>query len=110
MGRNKKAEIRKGYLIKLLEEERRQIEEKAFIAGLTTSEYIRRCALKKQVRSRLELKALGELSKLGGLQKHLLIEIKMHPHESELRGELNKTLSELSSAIRTVSKAICSKQ
>jgi hypothetical protein len=50
-------------------------------AGLTLSEYLRRCSLNKRIHSRVSDKAIARLSSLCGLQKHLLMQIKGLPHE-----------------------------
>ena len=50
------------------------------LPGLTVSEYFRRTALNIQIRSRINKKALGELSRMTGLQKHLLMQIVRLPH------------------------------
>ena len=83
--------------------DKKTIEQQASTAGITFSEFVRRAALGKKIRSRMSAKAVGELSRLGGLQKHLLMEIKAHPHENQLRGDLNKVLAALHDAIKTVS-------
>jgi hypothetical protein len=99
-----KSEIRKGILIKFLNEEKAIIREQAMVGGITVSEYIRRRALGKQVRSRLDAQVLGHLIRLGALQKHLLMQIKAHPHEDELRRELNTTLADLKAAVSVLLK------
>jgi hypothetical protein len=75
MARPKKTETTKRYTVRLLAEQRSKIEELADIAGLNTSEYIRRSALGKRIRSRINLTAMNELRRLGGLQKFCLIHI-----------------------------------
>jgi hypothetical protein len=69
-------------------------------AGLTLSEYMRRTSLNKRIVSKVDQKALGELARLGGLQKHLLKQIKGLSDEEGLRRELNFTLSAVLSAVR----------
>ena len=104
MARPQLPEHRRGLLIKLLSQEKEIIRAQAHIAGLTVSEYIRRCALNRPIRSRVSREVAAELSKLFGLQKHLLMEIKNHPNEEELRRELNSTLSALHTALSTFNK------
>jgi len=104
MARPKQAEHRRGLLIKLLSQEREIIRLQAHLAGLTVSEYIRKCALNRPIRSRVSREVAAELSKLFGLQKHLLSEIKNLPNEEELRRELNSVLSELHTALATFIK------
>jgi len=57
------------------------------------SEYMRRTSLHKRIVSKMDQKALGELARLGGLQKYLLKQIKGLPDEEGLRKGLNSTLS-----------------
>ena len=104
MARPKQAEHRRGLLIKLLSQEREIIRLQAHLAGLTVSEYIRKCALNRPIRSQVSRDVAAELSKLFGLQKHLLSEIKNLPNEEELRRELNSVLSELHTALATFNK------
>ncbi len=71
-------------------------------AGLTLSEYMRRCSLNKRIHSRVSDKAIARLSSLCGLQKHLLMQIKGHPYEATLRSELNSVLSGITKTLRAV--------
>ena len=102
MARPKQKEHRRGQLIKLLSEEKEVIKRNAYIAGLTVSEYMRRCSLNKRLHSRIDDKAINRLSSLCGLMKHLLMQIVGHPHEDELRRELNGILARITEALRTV--------
>jgi ABC-type multidrug transport system ATPase subunit len=104
MVRPKLTEHRRGLLIKLLSQEKEVMRQQAHLAGLTVSEYIRKCALNRPIRSRVSREVAAELSKLFGLQKHLLMEIKNLPNEEELRRELNSVLSELHTALATFNK------
>jgi len=104
MARPKQTEHRRGFLIKLLFQEKEIIRQQAHLAGLTVSEYIRKCALNRPILSQVSREVAAELSKLFGLQKHLLTEIKGLPNEKELRSELNKVLSELHAALATFNK------
>ena len=58
-------------ILRILPEEKAAVALEAGKAGLTVSEYIRRRALDRPVRSRMNEKAINELRRLGGLQKHL---------------------------------------
>jgi len=49
-----------------------------------------------------EQKAAGELARLGGLQKHLLTQIKGLPDEEGLRKGLNSTLLAVQNAMRAL--------
>jgi hypothetical protein len=73
-------------------------------AGLTLSEYIRRCSLNKRIQSRVSDKAIARLSSLCGLQKYLLMQIKDHPYEATLRSELNSVLAGITTTLRAVIK------
>ena len=66
------------------------------------SEYMRRTSLNKRIVSKVDQKALGELARLGGLQKYLLMQIKGLPDEEGLRKGLNSTLSAVLSAVRAL--------
>ena len=104
MARPKQTEHRRGLLIKLLSQEKEIICQQAHLAGLTVSEYIRKCALNRPIRSQVSRDVAAELSKLFGLQKHLLVDIKNFPNEEELRRELNSVLLELHTALATFNK------
>jgi hypothetical protein len=105
MVRPKQTEHRRGFLIKLLSHEKETIRQQAHLAGLTVSEFIRKCALNRPIRSQVSREVAAELSKLFGLQKHLLMEIKGLPNEEELRCELNSVLSELHTVLATFNKS-----
>ena len=102
MPRPKQVEHRRGLLIKLLAKEKKTIEGNARTAGLTISEYMRRCSLNKRLRSRISDKAIHRLGSMFGLTKHLLLEIKGHPHEGELRRDLKATLVAINATLTTV--------
>jgi hypothetical protein len=89
MARPQKKETAKRYTVRLLSDQRARIEELADLAGLTTSEYIRRSALGKRIRSKVSLKAMNELRRLGGLQKLCLTTT----HDPENRQEMNRVLN-----------------
>ena len=95
-GTNSRIEIR------ITEEEKAILREQANSASLTMSEYVRRSAQGKRILSTMDRKAAGELARLGGLQKHLLTQIKGLPDEEGLRKGLNSTLSAVISAVRAL--------
>ena len=95
-GTNSRIEIR------ITEDEKAILRDQANSASLTMSEYVRRSALGKRILSTMDQKAAGELARLGGLQKHLLTQIKGLPDEEGLRKGLNSTLSAVLSAVRTL--------
>ena len=88
--------------IRITEEEKSTIRDQANSASLTMSEYIRRTALNKRILSTTDQKAAGELARLGGLQKHLLTQIKGLPDEEGLRKGLNSTLLAVQDALGTL--------
>ena len=88
--------------IRITDGEKAIIKDQAKRAGLTMSEYMRRTSLNKRIISKMDQKALGELARLGGLQKHLLKQIKGLPDEEGLRKGLNSTLSAVLSAVKTL--------
>lgn len=96
---------RRRHSIRLLETELEDIRNSALTAGLTVSEYMRRCALKKRVHSRVHLQVIGRLNQLGGLLKHLLMKIAGHPHEQALRDQLNSTLADVNSTLHEICKS-----
>jgi hypothetical protein len=85
--------------IRITEEEKATIRDQANRASLTMSEYVRRTALGKRILSTMDQKAAGELARLGGLQKHLLTQIKGLPDEEGLRKGLNSTLLAVQNAL-----------
>jgi len=88
--------------VRITEEEKAIIRDQANRASLTMSEYIRRTALNKRILSTMDQKAAGELARLGGLQKHLLTQIKGLPNEEDLRRGLNSTLLAVHNAMRAL--------
>jgi hypothetical protein len=85
---------------RITEEEKATIRDQADRASLTMSEYVRRTALNKRILSTMDQKAAGELARLGGLQKYLLMQIKGLPNEEGLRSGLNSTLLAVINAVR----------
>ncbi len=53
------------------ESERAQIQRNADAAYLTVGEYVRRCALQREIVHKADIAALAQLRSLGGLLKHL---------------------------------------
>ena len=103
MARTKQNEVAtRRIFIRITDAEKANIRDQAKRAGLTMSEYMRRISLNKRIVSKMDQKALGELARLGGLQKHLLKQIKGLPDEEGLRKGLNSTLSAVLSAVRTL--------
>ena len=107
MARTKQNEVAtRRIFIRITDAEKANIRDQAKIAGLTMSEYMRRIAFNKRIISKMDQKALGELARLGGLQKHLLKQIKGLPDEEVLRKELNSTLSAVLNAVSRLNAAV----
>ena len=86
--------------IRITDQEKAIIRTEAKKAGLGMSEFMRRTSLNKRIVSKMDQKALGELARLGGLQKYLLKQIKGLPNEEDLRARLNSTLLAVINAVR----------
>jgi hypothetical protein len=91
MARPRSTVLRQICPVRMYPAEKEKIESLADLAGLTTSEYMRRAALGKRIRSKVSLTAMNELRRLGGLQKLCLMHIREHRHE--LNGVLNQILA-----------------
>ena len=103
MARTKQNEVAtRRIFIRITDAEKAVIKDQAKGAGLTMSEYMRRIAFNKRIVSKMDQKALGELARLGGLQKHLLKQIKGLPDEEGLRKGLNSTLLAVQNAMRAL--------
>ena len=96
MARPKMESGRKRYTVRLNAEELSKIADLADQAGLNTSEYIRRCALGKRLHSKVNVKAMAELSRLGGLQKLCIMEA------PENRPRLNAVITEIMLALKSL--------
>ena len=90
--------------VRITDEEKNTLLIQADKAGLTLSEYVRRCSLNKRIQSHVSDKAIARLSSLCGLQKHLLMQITGLPQEGTLRGELNLVLAGITATLRTIVK------
>lgn len=55
-------------------EEAEAIKNKAMDSGVSVSEFLRCAALKRKTRSTIDSQVIGELKRLGGLQKNLFNE------------------------------------
>lgn len=60
--------------IRFLHDEHKELQGQADIASLSLSEYVRRRVFGKKVASKVDLKVLAELRRLGGLLKHIHLE------------------------------------
>jgi predicted DNA-binding protein len=100
MARPKIVELQKKRSIRFHDEDWERIKDLASRAALSPSEFIRRAALQKRIRSRVNLKAIAELRRLGGLQKYCLQQIVQAPGEASSRSNLNETLAAILKAIK----------
>lgn len=60
--------------IRCYESERDKIKSKAAECGMSVGSYLLSCGLNKKINSKVDKQLIAELSKLGGLQKHLFNE------------------------------------
>lgn len=77
------------------------ITKKAIVAGLTTSEYLRRTALSRRIQVRTDIRMMNELKRLGGLQKHLYTQM-----QEQMTTEISRQFSEVLSGIVTAINAL----
>jgi hypothetical protein len=88
--------------VRLTDDEKNTLFIQADKAGLTLSEYVRRCSLNKRIQSHVSDKAIARLSSLCSLQKYLLMQVHGHPYEAKLRSELNSVLAGITATLRAV--------
>ena len=74
------------------------IRTKALAAGITTSDLLRRSALGRKIVTRTDTKLMGELLRLGGLQKHLYNQIQ-EGMTTDLSRQFSEVLVEVKKAI-----------
>lgn len=72
-------------------EEKAQILKSAKAAGLSTGEYIRRCALGRRIIAKGDTKQMNEILKQGGLLKHLYTEMQK---QGAMTTELSKKFAD----------------
>jgi hypothetical protein len=68
-------------LIRMSRDERDAIAKKAQECALSVSEYLRRCALGRQLSTHIDQEALRELRRQGGLIKHLASSDRQNAYE-----------------------------
>ncbi len=83
-------------ILRLLLEEKTAVAVEASKAGLTVSEFVRRRALGRPVKSRMTEKVINELRRLGGLQKHLATK---YQHKKDA---IDEVLVEIKQAIQRI--------
>jgi hypothetical protein len=105
MPRPKQAQcVRSEIHIRVTSNEKEILHTQAQKAGLTVSEYLRRCSLNKRIHSRVSDKADARLSSLCGLQIYLLMQVTGLPQESTLRSQRNSVLAGITATLRTIVK------
>lgn len=83
--------------LRLSTEERAEIGEQAEVSGLSVSEYVRRRVWGRRVASKVDLKVLAELRRLGGLLKHI---------HNETRGAYSELTADAIRAIEAYSRTL----
>ena len=80
--------------VRCLPEERDAIRQKATDAGLSLGAFMLRCAMSRKIVPQTDHKLIMELSRLGGLQKHLFTQGKGigSKEYSEVLHELKKAI------------------
>ena len=84
--------------IRCFPEEKETILASAHSAGLSTGEYLRRCALGRRIVAKTDAELKRELLRLGGLQKHLYTQMK-NSMTTELSRAFADTLADIRIAI-----------
>ena len=68
-------------LVRLTAQEHATLRERAAFCGISVSEYVRNCALHRQIVARIDRTALAELRRQGGLIKHLAFSDRRNAYE-----------------------------
>lgn len=95
MSKSEKRQRDKWLKLRCSEAEAQVLKEKALAAGLSVSELLRRSALNRKIVTRTDTKLMGELLRLGGLQKHLFNQM-----QDGMTTELSKQFSEVLVALK----------
>jgi hypothetical protein len=77
---------------RLTPDEKKRLERDAYSAGMSVSKYVRKRFLGQSVVSHADRLAIGELSKLGGLLKHL------YNRGAVSSSDIRETINELQAA------------
>lgn len=101
MSKSEKRQREKLVKCRCTEAEFEAINRKAVAAGLTTSEYLRRCALNRRIMVRTDIRMMNELLRLGGLQKHLYTQM-----QDKMTTDLSRQFSEVLTSIKHAINAI----
>lgn len=78
-------------------EEKAQIQESAKAAGISTGEYLRRCALGRRIVAKGDTRQMNEIMRQGGLLKHLYSEMQK---QGMMTAELSKQYAEALTAMQ----------
>ncbi|MBD8792673.1 ribbon-helix-helix protein, CopG family [Pseudomonas syringae] len=87
--------------VRCTQEEKALLQEKAKAAELTLSNLMRSAALNRKIKTPTDKKLMGELLKLGGLQKHLFNQM-----QDGMTTELSKQFADVLVAIKAAVVAI----
>jgi hypothetical protein len=85
--------------MRLTAAERAQLREEADLAGLSTSELVRKRTFGKTIHAATDLMMIRELRRLGGLQKYAMNKFAQHV---EVVDECNATIRAIRAAIERV--------
>ncbi|WP_033792507.1 plasmid mobilization protein MobA [Pantoea septica] len=101
MSKNRSGQKDKWIKFRCSEDEYEAITQKAIVAGLTTSEYLRRTALNRRILVRTDIRMMNELKRLGDLQRHLYTQMQ-EQMTTELRHQFSEVLSGIVTAINAL--------
>ena len=87
--------------IRCHESEREQVKASAGAAGLSTGEFMLRCALGRKIVAKTDTHLKMELARLGGLQKHLYLQM-----QAGMTAELSKEFADTLVSIRVAIAAL----
>lgn len=96
MARPKGISAKRKFDLRIHPDDLEKIKDLADQAGLSTAEYIRRCCLGKRLHSKVNIKAMAELSRLGGLQKLCIM------HSPDNRKQLNEVIAEIITTLKVL--------
>lgn len=83
------------------EAEAETIKNKSIVAGLTTSDYLRRTGLNRRIQVRTDIRMMNEIKRLGGLQKHLYTQMQ-EGMTTELSRQFSEVLIEIARALNAL--------
>jgi len=89
----------KRFEMRMTEEEMEQLRTDAEVAGVTLSELVRRRSLGRPVNAAIDMTAIRELRRLGGLQK---LTMKIAAQHDGIVGECIATIQALRAAVERI--------